>query len=211
MSRDSGLGKGLFSGTGGSVLPPATVAGTRCLLRGGREFRLSRWLPGQLGQLRGWPDWLVLRQCSALETGLTGSLAVWGLGFWPDLFSNYEKYFKENKETWVVRLSWLEHHPINRKVAGLIPGQGTYWGFKVGPWSGCIWEATDRCFPLSHQCFSPSLPLSLKSISMSLGKAKKIFLRCTSQMKRTISTKNWNQLKKKTNEYSRTKEYRVWS
>ena len=25
-------------------------------------------------------------------------------------------------------LSWLEHHPIHQKVAGSIPGQGTYLG-----------------------------------------------------------------------------------
>ena len=60
-------------------------------------------------------------------------------------------------------LSWLECHPIHRKVAGSIPQLG------------CLREST---FSLSHQCFSLSLslslslpsttrPLSLKSMCMS--------------------------------------------
>ena len=28
--------------------------------------------------------------------------------------------------SWLAWLSWLEHHPVDRKVAGLTPGQGTY-------------------------------------------------------------------------------------
>ena len=41
------------------------------------------------------------------------------------------------------RLSWLEHHPLHQKVAGLIPGQGTYLGFGFNSQMRHIWEATD--------------------------------------------------------------------
>ena len=41
--------------------------------RGGREFQLSRGLPNEQGQLSH-------GQSSGLETGLTGSLAVWQVG-----------------------------------------------------------------------------------------------------------------------------------
>ena len=34
-------------------------------------------------------------------------------------------------------LSWLKHHPLHVKVAGLIPGQGTYSGCGFDP-LGCI-------------------------------------------------------------------------
>ena len=43
-------------------------------------------------------------------------------------------------------LSWLECCPINWKVVGLIPGQGTCLGCRLGPWSGHIPEATNQCF-----------------------------------------------------------------
>ena len=70
-------------------------------------------------------------------------------------------------------LGWLEHHPIHQKVAGSIPGQGTYLGCGFDLRSGRVWEATDRCFSITSTflslCLSLSfsLPLSLKSISMS--------------------------------------------
>ena len=69
----------------------------------------------------------------------------------------------------------MEHHPIHQKVAGLIPHQGTYLGCGFDPWSGHAWEATD-CFSLtflSLSLFPPPLPLSLKSINISLGEVKK--------------------------------------
>ena len=67
-------------------------------------------------------------------------------------------------------LSWLEHHPINQKVVGLIPGQGTYLGCTFVPQLG-TWERqlSDVSLPLSLL----PLPLSLKSISMSSGKGNK--------------------------------------
>ena len=71
---------------------------------------------------------------------------------------------------------WLENHLADWKVASLIPSQGTCLGCEYGPWSRCVWEAPDQCF-LSHidvsLPLSPSSPLSLRSISMSLGEDKK--------------------------------------
>ena len=64
-------------------------------------------------------------------------------------------------------LSWLEHCPINQKVASSIPGQGACLLCGFGPQLGHMREATD--VSLSHACFSPSLSpssaLSLKSVS----------------------------------------------
>ena len=40
-------------------------------------------------------------------------------------------------------LSWLGHCPINQKVSGLIPHQGTCLGCGFDSWSGHIWEATN--------------------------------------------------------------------
>ena len=40
-----------------------------------------------------------------------------------------QRKIKENRLAWVPRpvwLSWLEHYPVNREVAGLIPGWCTY-------------------------------------------------------------------------------------
>ena len=65
---------------------------------------------------------------------------------------------------WVAQL--VGACPIHWKVASSIPSQGTYLGCRFNPWSGCIEEATDRCF-LSPQCFFLSLilPLSLSQIN----------------------------------------------
>ena len=57
-------------------------------------------------------------------------------------------------------LSWLERHPINQKVVGLIPGQGTYLGCSSVPWSGHKQEATDQSFSLTSMFLSLCLPLS---------------------------------------------------
>ena len=68
---------------------------------------------------------------------------------------------RQNTMPWLVWLGWLEHHPANRREADSISGQGAY-------------ERQPTDISLLHRCFSPclspSLPLSLKSISMSLGK-----------------------------------------
>ena len=34
---------------------------------------------------------------------------------------------------WLVWLGWLEHHPMGRKVTGLIPGWGTSLGCGFNP------------------------------------------------------------------------------
>ena len=53
---------------------------------------------------------------------------------------------------------WLEHWSLYPKFIGSIPSQGAYLPCRFNLQSGHIWEAMD-------QCFSLSLPLSLKSIS----------------------------------------------
>ena len=52
-------------------------------------------------------------------------------------------------------------HRTKRKVAGLIPGLGTYLDYRFGPSPHLeqVQEATNQCFSPSH---SPSLPFSLK-------------------------------------------------
>ena len=53
-------------------------------------------------------------------------------------------------ESWLVWISWLEHHDsVDQRVAGSIPGQGTYpvCGFDLQ--LGCIQEANWSTF-LSH-------------------------------------------------------------
>ena len=74
-----------------------------------------------------------------------------------------------SQPAWPVWLSWLEYHPVDQKVMGLIPSQGTCLGCGFGPWLGRIWQATNRSFFLSP---SPYLPLSLRSKSVSWGKEK---------------------------------------
>ena len=85
----------------------------------------------------------------------------------------YNFFLKLTLPPWPLWLSWIEHHPINCKAAGSIPGQGTYLGCRFGSQSGHVWEATDPRFSLTSMFLflSPSLPfpLSLKSISMSLA------------------------------------------
>ena len=77
---------------------------------------------------------------------------------------------------WMVWLSWLEYHPIHWRVMVSISSQGTSLGFGFGPsWGACERQVIDDS--LSHKCFcpscSPSLPFSVKSMSMSSGKDKK--------------------------------------
>ena len=60
---------------------------------------------------------------------------------------------------------WTEQLPVNRKVPGSIPSQGTCPGCRPGPQLGaCERQPVD--VSLAHRCFSPllspSLPLSLK-------------------------------------------------
>ena len=98
-------------------------------------------------------------------------------GMWSPENWNHKKsslssmWIKSEGVLWLVWLSWLEHRPVNWKVAGLILGQGTCLGCRFGPQLGHVQEATDPF--LSHiDVFLPlsfSLPSLLKSISMSSG------------------------------------------
>ena len=60
---------------------------------------------------------------------------------------------------------WIEHRPVNREAAGLIPSQGTLLGCGPGPLLG-LCERQPIDVSLTQGCFSPSLspslPLSLK-------------------------------------------------
>ena len=80
--------------------------------------------------------------------------------------------------SWLVCFSWLEHHPIYRKVEGLIPNQGTYLCCKFYPCSGHIqspfqaWMEGNQLVFLSHINISLSLSLSLSvplHLSLSLS------------------------------------------
>ena len=56
---------------------------------------------------------------------------------------------------------WGGHRPAKREVAGSIPGQGTRLDCRFVPQLGeREKQLIDVC--LSHRCFSPSLPFSLK-------------------------------------------------
>lgn len=72
--------------------------------------------------------------------------------------------------------SGLEHPPINQKITGLFPSQGTGLGGRLDSSPGHLLEKTDRCFSLESRCsvsLSLTLPFSLKSISVSLDEDKK--------------------------------------
>ena len=51
---------------------------------------------------------------------------------------------------------WIEYQPVNRKVAGSIPSQGTCLGHGPRPQLGAC-ERQPTYASLAHQCFSPSL------------------------------------------------------
>ena len=70
-------------------------------------------------------------------------------------------------------VQWIEYRPANLRVAGSIPGQGTYPGCRPGPWLGaCRKQLVD----VSHMnVSSPSLPrLSLKINIKSKKKKKRL-------------------------------------
>ena len=49
----------------------------------------------------------------------------------------------KDREPWPLWLRRSERHPINRKAAGLIPGQCTSVGCGLFLWQGSVQEATD--------------------------------------------------------------------
>ena len=63
---------------------------------------------------------------------------------------------------------WMEHLPVNERVANSIPSQGTCLGCGPGPWLGAC-ERDLVSVSLTHLCFSPSLSLSLP-ISLKINK-----------------------------------------
>ena len=72
-------------------------------------------------------------------------------------------------------LGWLEHHPVHQKVASPVPGQGTYPGCAVGVIPSWVHMIDNRSTSLSlslslplYLSFPSSVPLSLKSINISL-------------------------------------------
>ena len=56
---------------------------------------------------------------------------------------------------------WIEHWPVDRKVASPILHQGTLLGRRPGPQRGAG-KRQPIYVSLAHQCFSPSLTPSLK-------------------------------------------------
>ena len=73
------------------------------------------------------------------------------------------KILKVKRQPWPVWLSWLEHHPVDQKVTGLIPSQGTYLGCRFDPQSGPTQEGNQSMF-LSHVAIYLSPFLSLKAM-----------------------------------------------
>ena len=69
------------------------------------------------------------------------------------------------KHTLAGVVQWSEHGPVNRKVVSSIPCQGTCLGFRSGPRSG-VWKRQPIDVSLTHQCFFPSLPLSLNKYNL---------------------------------------------
>ena len=124
------------------------------------------------------------RQTSKTEAGLSASLHI-------RTRINTENRFLERRNSWLGEgvklkektksldrwLSWLECHPVHRKVAGSISSQSTYLGCRLGPWLERNTRGNWLMF-LSHinvylpLCLLP-FPLSLKSIGMSSDKDKK--------------------------------------
>ena len=65
-------------------------------------------------------------------------------------------------------LSWLECCPIQQKIVGLIPGQGTYLGRRFDPGLGHVWEAAIQCFSLTSMFLS--LPVPIPYVSKYISK-----------------------------------------
>ena len=59
--------------------------------------------------------------------------------------------------------------PYTEKGARSTLIQGTYLDFRFNPQSGCLPEAANTCFCLTLMFLALSLPLSIKSINISLG------------------------------------------
>ena len=92
---------------------------------------------------------------------------------WRDHNTCYKTIYKVKliKTVWhwhKNRHKWVDCRPINEKLHGLVPSQGTCLGGRIGPWLGA-WERQPIDVSLTHQCFflslSSSLPTSLEMIA----------------------------------------------
>ena len=54
------------------------------------------------------------------------------------LISQLLKKKKRNECVCMAMLGWLKHYRVHQKATGLIPGQGTYLGYRFDPQSGHI-------------------------------------------------------------------------
>ena len=79
------------------------------------------------------------------------------------------RYFRIQKPTNALAgvAQWIEHQPVNQRVTGLIPSQGTFLGCGTGPQVGACEKQPFDTF-LAYQCFSPSLFYSL-SLSLKVN------------------------------------------
>ena len=92
------------------------------------------------------------------------------VSFWKNNFHKF--YFNQGINimkftvyTLAGRVSWLEHCPVDQRVAGLIPSQDTYLGCRLYPSLGHMQGRTANWHSLWHQCFSLSLSLSVSPSS----------------------------------------------
>ena len=67
-------------------------------------------------------------------------------------------FFKKVKTALAGVAQWIESWPVNQKVTGLIPSQGTYLDYVFGPQLGHVQEATNTCFSLASVSFPHFLP-----------------------------------------------------
>ena len=104
-------------------------------------------------------EWRTARRgvCYATTEGLAGTstgeaIVTYSGTLQASCYTQPSPKIKVQKSLWLVWLRWLEHHPVNQKVARLSPGQGACLVCGFGSQSGHVGEAT-------YRCFSPSLPL----------------------------------------------------
>ena len=71
----------------------------------------------------------------------------------------YITYLKSTRQALTGVAQWIEHQPVNQRVTGLIPSQGTCLGCRPGPQQGVCKRQPHIDVSLS---LSTSLPLYLK-------------------------------------------------
>ena len=83
------------------------------------------------------------------------------------------KFFKQVCMALAGWLSWLEHHPIHQKAAGLIPQQGSYLGCRSHQGGVGVDGCSSLTWVFLSLSLSRSLSLSLSPSSSSLSKISK--------------------------------------